>query len=164
MFIAEAPGRLGANRTRIPLSGDATGRNFEDLLAAAGLSRKDVFVTNATLCNPRDGRGRNTRPSPAEIANCGAFLRRQIELINPLILVTLGQIALHAVNLIFRTDIKLRQAVGRIISIKERILIPLYHPSPRVLNIHRKRVQQIRDYQLVAACVARLRLRPRCGS
>lgn len=153
MFIAEAPGRLGADRTRIPLAGDATGRNFEELLAAVGLSRKGMFVTNAVLCNPRDPRGRNARPNSTEIVNCSAFLRRQIELVNPRVIVTLGQVALHAVNLILGANFNLREAVGRAFPVGHRILIPLYHPSPRVLNIHRKRSQQIRDYQAIAACL-----------
>src|SRR5262249_1774582 len=58
LLVAEAPGRLGADRSQIPLSGDQTGRNFEILLGAAGLDRAHLFITNAVLCNPRDSRGR----------------------------------------------------------------------------------------------------------
>src|SRR5438067_9033238 len=49
LFIAEAPGRHGADRWEIPLFGDQTGRNFETLLSAAGLDRASVFVMNAVL-------------------------------------------------------------------------------------------------------------------
>src|SRR3954447_6489609 len=52
-FVAEAPGRLGGDRTAIPLCGDQSGRNFERLLVEAGLERSEIFVTNAVLCNPR---------------------------------------------------------------------------------------------------------------
>ncbi|MCC7105701.1 MAG: uracil-DNA glycosylase, partial [Chloroflexi bacterium] len=52
MFIAEAPGRLGAERTGVPFSGDQAGRSFELLLREARLTRTEVFVTNAVLCNP----------------------------------------------------------------------------------------------------------------
>src|ERR1051326_4652051 len=55
MFIAEAPGRRGADRTGIPLVGDLSGRNFDLLLAATGLTRDEIFITNAVLCNPREG-------------------------------------------------------------------------------------------------------------
>jgi uracil-DNA glycosylase len=58
LFIAEAPGRLGAERSRIPLHGDQTGRNFEALLASVKLKRREVFITNAVLCNPQDEFGR----------------------------------------------------------------------------------------------------------
>jgi DNA polymerase len=47
LFVAEAPGRLGGDRTGVPLSSDQTGRNFARLLGAAGLRRDEVFVTNA---------------------------------------------------------------------------------------------------------------------
>src|SRR3954451_13660565 len=57
LFVAEAPGRLGADRCGIPLHGDQTGRNFESLLATARINRGDVFITNAILCNPRDAHG-----------------------------------------------------------------------------------------------------------
>ena len=62
LFVAEAPGRFGGDRTAVPLHGDRSGATFAHLLAAAGLDRGEVFVTNAVLCNPRDPAGRNTRP------------------------------------------------------------------------------------------------------
>src|SRR3954447_20595458 len=65
-FVAEAPGRLGGDRTAIPLCGDQSGRNFERLLVEAGLERSAIFVTNAVLCNPRVG-NRNAPPSQREI-------------------------------------------------------------------------------------------------
>lgn len=52
VFVAEAPGRLGADRFGIPLHGDQAGRNFEWLISNARITRQDVFVTNAVLCNP----------------------------------------------------------------------------------------------------------------
>ena len=54
IFIGEAPGRLGADRTGIPFYGDQAGKNFEWLLQFAGVTRQQVFITNAVLCNPRD--------------------------------------------------------------------------------------------------------------
>ena len=65
LFVGEAPGRRGAGRTGIPFLGDESGRRFERLLEAAGLRRDEVFVTNAVLCLPLDGVGRNRTPSPA---------------------------------------------------------------------------------------------------
>src|SRR5262245_30803366 len=54
LFVAEAPGRFGGDRTGVPLSADQTGRNFQFLLEKAGISRDSIFITNAVLCNPRD--------------------------------------------------------------------------------------------------------------
>src|SRR5438128_398903 len=57
MVVAEAPGRYGAAINGVPLSGDASGRNFERLLENAGIERRTLFITNAVLCNPLDHRG-----------------------------------------------------------------------------------------------------------
>src|ERR1043166_1463559 len=90
MFIGEAPGRKGADRTHIPFSGDLSGKNFDRFLAAAGLARSEIFITSAALCNPRSTTGANRRPTSAELGNCSDFLRRTIELIAPRLIVTLG--------------------------------------------------------------------------
>src|SRR5262249_29546623 len=66
LFIGEAPGRRGADRTRIPFSGDQSGKNFERFLLAAGLTRSQIFITSAALCNPRSPSGANRRPSARE--------------------------------------------------------------------------------------------------
>src|SRR5215470_6090545 len=81
MFIGEAPGRRGADRTRIPFSGDQSGKNFDRFLASIGLERSNIFITSAALCNPRTESGANRRPSAKELRNCSNFLRRTIELI-----------------------------------------------------------------------------------
>src|ERR1700674_2420812 len=83
MFIGEAPGRKGADRTRIPFSGDQSGKNFERFLSSISLTRAEIFITSAALCNPRKPSGANRRPSASEISNCSDFLRRTIALINP---------------------------------------------------------------------------------
>ena len=98
MFIGEAPGRKGADQTRIPFSGDQSGKNFEGFLAAASLQRTEIFITSAALCNPRGASGANRRPTTQELRNCSAFLRRTIELVNPEIIVTLGGVALEALK------------------------------------------------------------------
>src|SRR5215213_6038098 len=83
MFVGEAPGRQGGDRTRVPFSGDQSGRNFSRYIASIGLARADLFITNSALCNPRSGTGANRRPTRSEVANCSEFLRRQIEVVDP---------------------------------------------------------------------------------
>src|SRR5690349_1729245 len=100
MFIGEAPGRKGADRTRVPFSGDQSGRNFDRFLESIGLARSKIFITSAALCNPRSASGANRRPSAAETKNCSYFLTRTIDLIQPSIIVTLGTVALEALRLI----------------------------------------------------------------
>src|SRR5437667_3440024 len=98
MFIGEAPGRKGADRTRVPFSGDQSGKNFARFLASINLTRSEIFITSAVICNPRAASGANRRPKTSEIRNCSAFLRRTIELVEPAVIVTLGTVALDALR------------------------------------------------------------------
>src|SRR5205807_3424438 len=63
LFIGEAPGRKGADRTRVPFSGDQSGKNFDRFLASINLKSSEIFVTSAALCNPRVASGANRRPT-----------------------------------------------------------------------------------------------------
>ena len=154
LFIAEAPGRQGGDRTRIPLSGDQSGRNFARFLASINLTRDHIFITNAVLCNPRKATGANRQPTRLEVANCSQFLRRQIELIDPVVLVTLGAVSLAALRLVEYHDLSLKEAAGKIYRWNERWLVPLYHPSPQVLASHRRERAQLEDYRAVARALA----------
>jgi uracil-DNA glycosylase family 4 len=153
VFIGEAPGRLGADRTRIPLVGDLSGRNFDIFLTATGLTRQEIFITNAVLCNPRQ-ENRNLRPLASEIRNCTAFLRQQIDLLQPPIVATLGSVALQALAAIAPHTLTLSQ-VGQAYTWYNRQLIPLYHPSPHVVNGRRRVKQQLDDYAVIAATLHR---------
>ena len=157
MFIGEAPGRKGADRTRIPFSGDQSRKNFDRFLDAAGLTRSDIFITSAALCNPRGASGANRRPSSQELRNCSDFLRRTIELINPRVIVTLGGVALEALRLLQYHEYTLRDDAAKIRGWNGKMLIPLYHPSPQVLITTRDARAQLRDYKVVARALARIR-------
>ncbi len=132
VFIAEAPGRLGGDRGGVPLSGDASGRNFSRYLAAAGLSRAAVFVTNAALCNPRTVRGTNAPPSAGEVRACSPLLRRTLEIVAPRVVVTLGAKALSALRLISPHEIRLSRDAAMPTAWNGLMVFPLYHPSPQV--------------------------------
>jgi uracil-DNA glycosylase len=153
LFVAEAPGRFGADASGVPLSGDRTGRTFEELLAVTGLSRGQVFITNAVLCNPRDEAGRNDRPSRQEIANCGDYLMRLIEILQPAWVATLGAVALDAALRIEPHGLVLARDAGRAVRWFGRWLVPLYHPGPRAL-IHRPLGLQRVDYAGLASMTA----------
>ena len=153
MFIGEAPGRKGADRTRVPFSGDQSGKNFDRFLASAGITRAEIFITSAALCNPRTPTGANRRPSSAELRNCSDFLKRTIELIDPRVIVTLGGVALEALKSIENHLFKLRDDVAKVREWNGRILIPLYHPSPQVLITSRNEKTQLRDYRVLAQLV-----------
>jgi uracil-DNA glycosylase family 4 len=153
MFIGEAPGRKGADRTRVPFSGDQSGANLDRFLTSIDLKREDIFITSAALCNPRTESGANRKPTQKELANCSAFLRRTIELINPRVIVTLGSVALEALKRIQYHELNLKESAAEIHSWQDRVLVPIYHPSPQVLASHRREKQQLQDYRVVAKAV-----------
>jgi uracil-DNA glycosylase family 4 len=145
LFIGEAPGRLGADRTGVPFTGDKTGENFQVLLRNIGWTRSDIFITNAVLCNPRSEEGNNQPPSDEEIANCSAYLQMTIELIDPDVVVTLGTVALKAIAHIQPHTYDLRQTVRKLVPWSGRWLMPMYHPSQRA-TVHRSLASQRADY------------------
>src|SRR4029453_13043453 len=70
MFIGEAPGRKGADRTRGAFWGNRSGAKFDRFLNSINLTRQAIFITSAALCNPRSESGANRRPSQKELKNC----------------------------------------------------------------------------------------------
>lgn len=157
MFVAEAPGRQGGDRTRRPFYGDASGANFAVLLASINLTRADIFITNSVLCSPRKPSGANDKPTRTEMCNCSAFLRRQIELINPPVIATLGAVALEALKLIEPHDYQLRTHAASIQHWNGRLLVPLYHPSPQVIITVRPLATQKRDFKTLLRALKRAR-------
>ncbi len=153
MFIAEAPGRQGADRTRRPFSGDKSGANFQKLLDSINLRREEIFITNTVLCSPRSASGANRKPTKSEIKNCADFLKRTIELINPNIIVTLGAVALEALRAIEYHQFTLKREAARILKWNERLLVPLYHPSPQVIASHRREQEQLADFQVLKKAI-----------
>lgn len=152
-FIAEAPGRQGADRTRKPFSGDKSGANFQIFLDSINLKREEIFITNTVLCSPRSETGANCKPSKKEIKNCAGFLAKTICLINPKIIVTLGSVALEALKTIEYHQIILKSDAGGIFRWNGRILVPLYHPSPQVVASHRRMSEQLEDFKAVAEAI-----------
>src|SRR5260370_13284309 len=153
MFIGEAPGRKGADRTRVPFSGDQSGKNFERFLGSIGLPRSEIFITSAALCNPRRASGANRRPKASEIRNCSGFLRRTIELVEPAIIVTLGTVALEALKLLHYHEFNLKNDAGQIRRWDGRLLVPRDHPTPQVLMTSRDGNAQLREYQGVKRAI-----------
>ena len=152
MFVAEAPGRLGADRTGIPLYGDQSGNNFEKLLGAIGWKREQVFITNALLCNPRQENGNNCTPTTEELANCSLYLEMTLSVVNPSVVVALGATALKALEQISPHRLTLKDSVGQPTTWASRLLVPMYHPGPRAL-VHRGFAKQTSDFQRLAKLV-----------
>jgi uracil-DNA glycosylase family 4 len=154
LFIGEAPGRLGADRTGIPFYGDQAGRNFERLLQFTGLTRQQIFITNAVLCNPRDEKGNNTAPNREEVRNCSLHLSILIDIIEPEVIVTLGQCALRSLHIIEAHQIVLRQNVRKPAKWGKYTVVPMYHPGPRAA-VHRSIADQKEDFSFLGEMLGR---------
>ena len=124
MFVGEAPGAR-EDEHGIPFVG-AAGKLLDELLGEVGLERSDVFTCNVLKCRPPGNRD----PLPAEIDNCQAFLMRQVELIQPRVICTLGN---FATKLLRGEPVGISRLHGQaeIITIGTRgvRLYPLFHPA-----------------------------------
>ena len=156
MFIAEAPGRNGAERTKIPIYGDPSGDNFENILNKASfgkIGRKDIFITNAFLWNPTDINGNNDKPTEEEINKSLYFLEKQIEIVDPKLIITLGKTAYETLGKISKLQeecFSIKNMIGKIYNWNKKYLISiLYHPSPRVIGVHRTIDEMINDLRNV---------------
>ena len=159
LFVAEAPGRLGAARTGIPMTSDVTGRRFHAFLDDAGIDRERVFITNSILCNPLTAKDRNRRPTTGEVAACGEFLAAQLRLIEAPVVVALGGVALEALRRIAPHEGVLARDAGRALPWatdgRERTLMPLYHPSIQS-TLTRPHEEQREDWRRLGRLLRRI--------
>ncbi len=119
MLIGEGPG-FYENQEGRPFVG-TSGQYLDELLQKAGVARKDVFITNVVKCRPPGNRD----PLPEELAACNSYLERQIEAIDPLIIVTLGRYSMAK----FLPNVKISAIHGRPAWIGKRLVIPMFHPA-----------------------------------
>lgn len=133
MFIGEAPGKKEAETAK-PFCG-ASGRVLDKLLASVGISRADVYVTNIVKDRPPENRD----PTKDEIFLYAPFLDRQIEIIQPKVIATLGRFSMTYILQRFgiATD-PISKAHGTVYTAKapygEVKIIPLYHPAAALYN------------------------------
>jgi uracil-DNA glycosylase len=156
MFIAEAPGRQGGDRTRRPFYGDKSGENFQVLLDSIGLRREEIFITNSVLCSPRTVTDANRKPTRLEMRNCSSYLRRVIELVDPPVIATLGSVALDAIKVIEPHAMTLKTSAGTIADWNGRTLVPLYHPSPQVIAAQRGLLLQLEHFRKLGTVHSRI--------
>jgi DNA polymerase len=125
MFVGEAPG-ANEDKQGVPFVGQA-GKLLDQLLGEIGLTRADVFVVNVLKCRPPGNRD----PLPQEIDNCQDYLFRQLELIEPRVVCTLGNFATKLLRADPSTGItKLHgREEERVIGPRAVRLYPIYHPA-----------------------------------
>ena len=119
LFIGEGPG-FHEDRQGRPFVGPA-GNFLEDLLQSIGMTRDQVFIANMVKCRPPDNRD----PVPSEIAACSKYLDRQIELLDPLLIVTLGRFSTAR----FIPGQSISRVRGRLRRVNGRHIFPVMHPA-----------------------------------
>jgi len=143
LFVGEAPGAK-EDEQGVPFVG-AAGKLLSELLAEVGIARDDVFIANVLKCRPPQ----NRNPEPEEIERCSPWLWRQIELIEPIVVITLGN---------FATKLLRGDAAGisglhgqveeRVLGTRRVRLMPSYHPAAALY--------QRSNRELIAADFARI--------
>jgi DNA polymerase len=132
LIIGEGPG-FNEDQQGLPFVG-RSGKLLDELLATVPLSRDEVFITNLVKCRPPDNRD----PLPNEVAACRPYLERQLELLDPKVIVTLGRVSM----LRYYPKGKISEDHGKILEWEGRILFPLYHPAAGLRNPAIKRELQ----------------------
>jgi DNA polymerase len=136
VFVGEAPGRHGADRTGVPFSGDKSGAVLQRILADLGLLVGDVpsegpqlrcFVTNLVRCCPP----LNRTPTLAEQANCAPFLEHELGQLDPRLIVPVGRWALRTVGerYLGADPGPIRGLHARVLRAGTCVIVPLIHPS-----------------------------------
>ena len=131
MFIGEAPGRY-EDEQGVPFVGRA-GAHLSDIITKGmKLRREEVYIANVLKCRPPGNRD----PEPGEKSLCTPFLDRQIELLDPLVLITLG---LHASRHILGSTASMGRLRGRVHTLGKRKVVATYHPAFLLRSPHMKK-------------------------
>ena len=146
MFIGEAPG-ANEDRQGRPFVGQA-GQFLEELLAAGGLQRSDVYICNVLKCRPPSNRD----PLPVEMESCKPYLDEQIELIDPLVVVTLGRYSMSR----YFPQVTISRIHGKFKRIEDRFYVPMYHPAA-ALHQQSLREVMLEDFRALPAIIDRAR-------
>lgn len=136
VFVGEAPGRHGADRTGIPFSGDKSGRILQQILLELDLMDAVVpgeppqlrcFITNVVRCCPPA----NRTPTPSEQRHCEPFLAHELDQIDPWLIVPVGRLALQPVAMRYLgyAPSTIRGLHATILRADTRVIVPLIHPA-----------------------------------
>ncbi len=160
MFIGEAPGKNEAETGR-PFCG-ASGRVLDELLASIDLRREDVYVTNILKDRPPNNRD----PLKAEIELYAPFLERQIDIIQPKVIATLGRFAMGFILRHFgasQANQKISQLHGSAITVRasygKAVVLPLFHPAAALYNASQRDTLKA-DFQVLKQFVSQERSTP----
>ena len=136
LIVGEAPGK-NEDLQGEPFVG-AAGKYLDELLAVAGLARKDVFIANVLKCRPPSNRD----PRPEEIQACADYLREQTRAIDPEYIVTLGN---FATKFILKTEVGITRLRGTLQQAGRFKVFPIFHPAAALYD-GKKREQLENDF------------------
>ncbi|MFL7812924.1 MAG: uracil-DNA glycosylase family protein [Anaerolineales bacterium] len=119
MFIGEGPG-FHENMQGRPFVG-AAGDLLVELLAGIGMKREQVFITNVVKCRPPGNRD----PQPEELQACAPYLEKQLQIIHPKVVVTLGRYSMAR----FIPNAKISEIHGQAVRVKGMLVVPFFHPA-----------------------------------
>ncbi|MBU1493297.1 MAG: uracil-DNA glycosylase [Actinobacteria bacterium] len=142
MFVGEAPG-FHEDQQGIPFVG-AAGQLLDRLLAEIGVARRDVYIANVLKCRPPGNRD----PRPEEIEACKGYLADQLRLIDPPVVITLGN---FATKLLLKREVGITKTRGQVYPWWNRHLIPTFHPAAALRGGDRILEQMRRDFALARA-------------
>jgi DNA polymerase len=144
MFIGEGPG-FHENEQGRPFVGQA-GKLLDELLMKINLKREDVFIGNVVKCRPPG----NREPEPEEIQACSDYLDRQIQAINPKVIVTLGRYSMAR----YLPNAKISDIHGQATVIKGRLIVSMYHPAAALRQQSLKPILEA-DFMNLPSLIAR---------
>lgn len=150
MFVGEGPGQR-EDEQGLPFVG-AAGRFLDQLLVGAGLARSEVYITNIVKCRPPGNRD----PEVEEIAACRPYLDRQIEIIDPALIVTLGRFSMQR----WVADAQISRIHGQAREVDGRTIVPMYHPAAALRRGDLRPVMEA-DFAQLPALAAAAGSRPR---
>lgn len=161
MVVGLAPAAHGGNRTGRMFTGDRSSQNLFKALYEAGLasrpysiSRDDgvelygVYITSAVKCAPP-----GNKPTAEEVKNCSRWLREEVEIVKPRVVVALGRVAWRAVSEILGVREEFRH--GAVVEKDGVYLVGAYHPSPRNINTGRIAVEELAEVFKLAKKLAK---------
>lgn len=145
MFIGEAPGK-NEDLQGEPFVG-AAGKFLNEMLASIGLKRSDIYISNIVKYRPPDNRD----PTPEEIAEFVPYLKRQIAVIRPKLVIFLGR---HSMS-VFLPELKISQAHGQPVRKGGQVYLPLFHPAAALYN-GGMRDTLMEDFSLIPAILKKI--------
>ncbi|MCD6177720.1 uracil-DNA glycosylase [bacterium] len=156
MFIGEAPG-ANEDKEGKPFCG-AAGKVLDHLLEIVDLDRKDIFITNILKCRPPQNRD----PQKKEIEACAPYLERQIEIIKPKIICTLGNYSTSYIFEKYGLKNKIQgisKIHGQVFEVKNLFqnikIIPLYHPAVVTYNIGMRKILE-EDFKVLKNFISKI--------